>query len=209
MAAGKQKKRIISSTNSDQHRTGKKVKVQSSNYLIGLKSRIGLKWDDYQKRVVPKQEQVGILWSDLAPFIDSGQKHCSGLADVTYVPPETFSLENLRSVLSYEVWATCLTEAERKFLIQFLPSETDAEENLHLLLTGQNHHFGNPSLSWSSSLCYGDIHPDVVLNKEKQIRVDEKAYRINLSNYNSNMVETVKKWKKIWLSCDDSEIMFR
>jgi hypothetical protein len=46
------------------------------------------------------------------------------------------------------VWSTCLTEAERKFLKQFLPSETDAEENVHLLLTGKNHHFGNPFLSW-------------------------------------------------------------
>jgi hypothetical protein len=96
---------------------------------------------------VPEKEQVGILWSDLAPFIES-QEHCSGLADVTYVPPETFSLESLRGVLSYEVWSTCLTEAERKFLKQFLPSETDAEENVHLLLTGKNHHFGNPFLSW-------------------------------------------------------------
>uniref|UniRef100_A0A0D9WYK1 Uncharacterized protein n=1 Tax=Leersia perrieri TaxID=77586 RepID=A0A0D9WYK1_9ORYZ len=175
MAAGKQKKRIISSTNSDQHRTVKKSKVQSSNCLISLKSQIALKWDDYHKRVVPKKEQVGILWSDLAPFIESRNKHCSGLADVTYVPREVFSLENLRSVLSYEVWDRYLTEAERK----------------------------------SSSLCHGDIHPDAVLNKEKQIRADEKAYRIDLNNYHSNMVESLKKWKKRWLSSDDPEIIFR
>lgn len=209
MAAGKQKKRLINSTNPEQYRPGKKPKFHSSNCLISLKSQIGLKWDDYQKRVVPKKEQVGILWSDLAPFIESSQKHCSGLADITYVPPETFSLENLRGVLSYEVWATCLTEAERKFLIQFLPSESVAEENVHLLLTGKNHHFGNPSLSWFSSLCYGDIHPDAVLKKEKQVRADEKAHRINLRNYHSNMVETLKKWRKRWLGCDDPEILFR
>ncbi|NP_001350557.1 uncharacterized protein LOC4343162 [Oryza sativa Japonica Group] len=209
MAAGKQKKRIIRSTNSDQNRTWKKSKVESSNCHISLKSQIALKWDDYQKRVVPQKEQVGILWSDLAPFIDSRQKHDSGLADVTYIPPETFSLENLRSVLSYKVWDTCLTEADRKFLIQFLPTEIDAEENVHLLLKGQNYHFGNPSLSWSSSLCYGDTHPDALLNKEKQIRADEKAYRVNLNNYHSNMVESLKKWKKRWLSSDDPEIMFR
>ena len=51
---------------------------------------------------MPEKEQVGILWSDLAPFIE-GHEHCSGLADVTYVPPGTFSLESLRGVLSYEV----------------------------------------------------------------------------------------------------------
>uniref|UniRef100_A0A0E0LK91 Uncharacterized protein n=1 Tax=Oryza punctata TaxID=4537 RepID=A0A0E0LK91_ORYPU len=207
MAAGKQKKRIIRSTNSDQHRTGKKSKVQSSNCHISLKSQIALKWDDYQKKVVPKKEQVGVLWSDLAPFIDSRQKHDSGLADVTCIPPEIFSLENLRGVLSYKVWDTCLTEADRKFLIQFLPTEIDAEENkmqrsavkaatwsrlgdlVYQALLSEREMRGD--LHWSirhsksSSLCYGDTHPDALLNKEKQIRADKKAYHINLNNYHS------------------------
>jgi hypothetical protein len=34
------------------------------------------------------------------------------------------------------------------FLTQCLPGETHEEENVHLLLTGKNHHFGNPFLSW-------------------------------------------------------------
>uniref|UniRef100_K3ZQH1 DEUBAD domain-containing protein n=1 Tax=Setaria italica TaxID=4555 RepID=K3ZQH1_SETIT len=208
MSASKQKKRQINYTNSEQCRPGKKTKFDSSNCLVSLKPHIGLKWDQYLRRVVPEKEQVGILWSDLAPFMEN-QEHCSGLADVTYVPPETFSLESLRGVLSYEVWSTCLTETERKFLKQFLPSETDAEENVHLLLTGKNHHFGNPFLSWSSSLCYGDIHPDAILNKEKHIKKDEKAYRVNLLNYHSNMVDTLKKWKKRWLNCGDIENLFR
>ncbi|CAL5080148.1 unnamed protein product [Urochloa decumbens] len=208
MSAGKQKKRQINYANSEQYRSGKKTKSDTSNCLVSLKPHIGLKWDQYLRRVVPEKEQVGILWSDLAPFIEN-QEHCSGLADVTYVPPETFSLESLRGVLSYEVWSTCLTEAERKFLKQFLPSETVSEENVHLLLTGKNHHFGNPFLSWSSSLCNGDVHPDAILNKEKHIKKDEKAYRTNLLNYHSNMVDTLKKWRKRWLSCGDIENLFR
>ncbi|CAN6166085.1 unnamed protein product [Urochloa humidicola] len=207
MSAGKQKKRQINYANSEQYRSGKKTKSDSSNCLVSLKPHIGLKWDQYLRRVVPEKEQVGILWSDLAPFIEN-QEHCSGLADVTYVPPETFSLESLRGVLSYEVWSTCLTESERKFLKQFLPSETDSEEYVRLLLTGKNHHFGNPFLSWSSSLCNGDVHPDALLNKEKHIKKDEKAYRINLLNYHSNMVDTLKKWRKRWLSCGDVENLF-
>lgn len=102
MSASKQKKRQINYTNSEQCRPGKKTKFDSSNCLVSLKPHIGLKWDQYLRRVVPEKEQVGILWSDLAPFIEN-QEHCSGLADVTYVPPETFSLESLRGVLSYEV----------------------------------------------------------------------------------------------------------
>ncbi|KAL6639396.1 hypothetical protein ACP70R_023126 [Stipagrostis hirtigluma subsp. patula] len=208
MAAGKQKKRLINSTNSEQYRSEKKTKFHPSNCLVSLKPHIGLKWDQYLRRVVAEKEQVGILWSDLAPFIES-QKHRSGLADVISVPPEVFSFQQLSRVLSYEAWATCLTEAERKFLMQFLPSETDAEENVHLLLTGKNHHFGNLFLRWSSSLCYGDIHPDALLNKEKQITNDEKTYRIELRNYHSSMVETLKKWRKRWLSCGDADNLFR
>ncbi|XP_022680290.1 uncharacterized protein LOC101761833 isoform X2 [Setaria italica] len=61
----------------------------------------------------------------------------------------------------------------------------------------------------SSSLCYGGIHPDAVLNKEKHMKKDEKAYHINLLNYHSKMVGTLKKWKKRWLSCADTENLFR
>ncbi|KAJ1288976.1 hypothetical protein BS78_02G130100 [Paspalum vaginatum] len=207
MSASKQKKRQTNCTNSEQCRPGKKTKFDSQSCLISLKPHINLKWDQYLRRVVPAKEQVGILWSDLAPFIES-PKYSSGLADVTNVPPEIFSLKSLRGVLSFEVWSTCLTEAERKSLIQFLPSETDAEENVHMLLTGKNHHFGNPFLTWSSSLCYGDIHPDALRNKEKHIKKDEKAYRVNLSNYHSNMVESLKKWRKRWLNCGDTENLF-
>ncbi|CAL5075634.1 unnamed protein product [Urochloa decumbens] len=206
MATSKQK-RPMNYTYSEQCRLWKKTKRESSNCLVSLKPHIVLKWDQYLRRAIPIKEQVGILWSDLAPFIES-KKQRSGLADVTHVPSETFSLESLGGVLSYEVWSTCLTEVEREFLIQFLPGDNE-EVNVHLLLTGTNHHFGNPFLSWSSSLCYGDIHPDAVLNKEKHMKKDKKAYHINLLNYNSKMVGTLKKWRKIYLSCADTENLFR
>ncbi|CAN6210049.1 unnamed protein product [Urochloa humidicola] len=207
MATSKQK-RPMNSTNSEQCRPWKKTKHDSSNCLVSLKLHICLKWDQYLRRAIPIKEQVGILWSDLAPFIES-KKQRSGLADVTHVPSETFSLESLGGVLSYEVWSTCLTEAEREFLIQFLPGDNEEEKNVHLLLTGTNYHFGNPFLSWSSSLCYGDIHPDAVLNKEKHMKKDKKAYHINLLNYNSKMVGPLKKWRKICLSCPDTVNLFR
>lgn len=102
MSASKKNKRQTNCTNSEQLRSGKRTKFDSSNCLVSLKPHISLKWDQYLRRVVPEKEQVGILWSDLAPFLES-HKHRSGLADVTYIPPETFSLKNLRGVLSYEV----------------------------------------------------------------------------------------------------------
>jgi hypothetical protein len=103
MTASKQNKRQTNCTNSEQCRPGKKAKFDTSHCLVSLKPHISLKWDQYLRKVVPEKEQVGILWSDLAPFMES-QKHCSGLADVMYVPPEIFSLKSLKGVLSYEVY---------------------------------------------------------------------------------------------------------
>ena len=53
-----------------------------------------------------------------------------------------------------QVWDKCLTEADRKFLAQFLPIRTNPEEAVRSLLTGKNHHFGNPLLSWQVPLLF-------------------------------------------------------
>ena len=55
-------------------------------------------------------------------------------------------------VFSCQVWATCLSESERKLLTQFLPTGTGAEQAVQSLLSGEDHHFGNPFLRWQVSL---------------------------------------------------------
>lgn len=47
-----------------------------------------------------------------------------------------------------QVWQTHLSENERSYLTQFLPSEQDAEEVVQALLAGDNLRFGNPFLKW-------------------------------------------------------------
>ncbi|KAL6636448.1 hypothetical protein ACP70R_024020 [Stipagrostis hirtigluma subsp. patula] len=209
MAARQQKKRFANSNIPDQHRSNKKPKFDPPDTLLTLKSRIDLRWDDKLNKVIPRRDQIGISWSHLAPFIESPSKCPSGLADVACIPQEIFSLENLSGVLSHEAWATHLTEANRKFLTQFLPIGTSAEEVVRLLHTGQNHHFGNPFLRWSFSLCHGILHPDAVLKKEQQTRADKKAYHAGINNYHSGMIEILKKWKEKWLSCDSTESFYK
>ncbi|RRT71556.1 hypothetical protein B296_00007941 [Ensete ventricosum] len=148
MAAGQQKKRLTSSNFHEQYKGKKKKKLDSSDYILNLRCRVDLAWDDHQRRVVAKKEQISLSWPDIAPFLDSVSQSHTGLADVVSVPIEIFSLDNLTDVLSYEVWATCLSESERKLLTQFLPSVKGAEQVVHSLLKGENHHFGNPSLKW-------------------------------------------------------------
>ncbi|KAJ0969271.1 hypothetical protein J5N97_022148 [Dioscorea zingiberensis] len=145
----------------------------------------------------------------MAPFIDSPPRHYSGLADVFSVPQAIFDLDNLMEVLSYEVWAKFLSESDRKLLTQFFPSGTNREQVLKPLLMGDNHHFGNPFLKWSTSLCSGGLHPDKILQKEQQVQADKEAYYSELKKYHNNMLEVLKKSKEQWAIRKDSEIPWR
>ncbi|KAJ6832138.1 uncharacterized protein M6B38_345745 [Iris pallida] len=204
MAAGQQKK--ISKLRLHEHHKGKKrKKVDSSDYVLNLTPRIHLEWDNLQNTVVAKREQIGIAWSDMASFLEFLPKSRNGLVDVLLVPKEIFGLNDLMDVLSYEVWATCLSESERKLLTQFLPDGTGAEQTVHSLLTGENHHFGNPFIKWSTSLSSGNLHPDYVLRKEWKMRTAKKNYYSELNKYHTDMLEDLMNWKERCSSCKDPE----
>lgn len=102
MAAGQQKKRLTSSNIHEQFK-GKKKRQDSSDCILNLRCHIDLEWDDIQRRVVAKKEQVGLSWTDIAPFLDTFSLSHNGLADIIAVPHEIFSLDNLMNVLSHEV----------------------------------------------------------------------------------------------------------
>lgn len=163
----------------------KKSKLGLPQNGLNSKSNISLQWDESKKKVIAKQEQIGISRRILKPFTDSvsGSKNVLGhLADAFSVPQETFELENLTEVLSHEVaislllllhiillqivlfeaqvllhpfvwnllqvWQTQLSEEERNYLKQFLPSAQNAEQVVEALLAGENFHFGSPFLKW-------------------------------------------------------------
>lgn len=47
-----------------------------------------------------------------------------------------------------QVWQTHLSENERNFLMQFLPTGLGTVEVVEALLSGDNIRFGNPLLRW-------------------------------------------------------------
>ncbi|KAI0511451.1 hypothetical protein KFK09_012081 [Dendrobium nobile] len=208
MAAGQQRKRLASS-NLHELKGKKKKKLDSSDYILNLRSHVHLQWDEVQKRVVAKREQIGITWKDLSPYVDSVPKIHSGLADVFSFPKEVFDLDNLMEVLSHEVWLTCLSVSERKLLMQFLPSCAFPEEAVQSLLTGENLHFGNPFLKWSTLLCSSDLHPDVLLQKERHTRVSKKQYNLEINKYHTNMVVVLRMLKEKSETCEDPEKLWR
>ncbi|KAB5527554.1 hypothetical protein DKX38_021401 [Salix brachista] len=181
-----------------------KRKNKSKNDL-NAKSLISLEWDVNRKKVVAKREQIGIGQRDLMPFVDSVPHYHNPLADVCAVPREIFDLQNLEEVLSYETWQNHLSEDERNFLTQFLPTGLDTEEVVEALLAGDNFQFGNPSLRWGAALCSGNLHPDVVLCQEQHLKADKKAFYSKLQDYHIDMITYLQKLKETWESSKDPE----
>ncbi|XP_027153090.1 uncharacterized protein LOC113753191 isoform X1 [Coffea eugenioides] len=212
MAADQRRRRLNSSTivgcsfreHREQYRA-KKKKLGFPQDDTNGRSNISLEWDDKNKSVVAKREQIGILQRDLAPFIDSVPHSYSSLADILSVPREIFELENLVDVLSYEVWQTRISETERKVLTQFLPKGAEPEKTVQELLSGDNFHFGNPFLKWGAALCAGEFHPDDLLQLEQHITANKKAYFSELQKYHNDMIEELRMWKDRWDGCKDPE----
>ncbi|KAL6994532.1 hypothetical protein U1Q18_012634 [Sarracenia purpurea var. burkii] len=150
MAPNQRKKGLNTAriTSPRQQSRAKKKNLGLLQWDLNMKSNISLEWDDKKKSVVAKKEQIGLAQRDLIPFIDH-VPHCRNiLADVVAVPREYFELDNLKEVLSYEVWQTRLSEKERNYLTQFLPKGTEVHQVVQELLVGDNFHFGNPFLKW-------------------------------------------------------------
>ncbi|CAL1391481.1 unnamed protein product [Linum trigynum] len=200
MAADHWRKRLngtnVAGCSSWEQPRGKKKKFEPLKNDLNTKSHISLEWDNHQKRVVAKREQIGIHQRDLRSVLLSAKPASpNGIADVVTVPREVFQLENLMEVLSPKVWHSYLSVKERNFLVKFLPTGVDAEEIVDDLLSGENFHFGNPSVNWSSSLCAGNLHPDVILRQEQALKTAKKAHYLEIQNYHNDMIKYLQTMK--------------
>ncbi|XP_057465766.1 uncharacterized protein LOC130755395 [Actinidia eriantha] len=207
MAADQRKKRLNTASIISSREQGrvKKKKLGSLQSDLNMRSDISLKWDDKKNSVVAKREQIGLTRRDLLPFIDYVPRCVNILADVLAVPHEIFELNNLKEVLSYEVWQSHLSENERNYLAQFLPQGAETHQVVQELLAGDNFHFGCPFLKWGASLCSGNLHPDVVIHQERYIKTSKKLYFSELQKYHNGMIGNLLMWKERWASCEDLE----
>ncbi|KAK8711021.1 hypothetical protein V6N13_146326 [Hibiscus sabdariffa] len=209
MAADQRRKRLhcasIAGSNSlDRYKT-KKKRLEPPRNDLNAKCCISLQWDGNKKKVVAKREQIGLSRRHLTSFTDSTVHFHRILADVLTLPPEVFELEDLTKVLSHEVWQTHLSENERNFLMQFLPTGIDKEQVLQALFSGDNFHFGNHFLKWGTSLCSGHLHPDTVIQEEQHLKAEKKAYYSELQDYHNDIIEYLQKLKEKLESCEDPE----
>ncbi|KAI7999859.1 Nuclear factor related to kappa-B-binding protein [Camellia lanceoleosa] len=190
MAADQRKKRLTTASVTSFQEKGreKRKKFGLLQCDLNVRSNISLKWDDKRKSVVAKREQISLKKGDLIPFIDY-VPHCHNiLADVLVVPHEIFELDNLKEVLSYEVWKTHLSENERNYLMQFLPMGAEMYQVVQELSVGDYFHFGNPFIKWGDSLCSGNLHPDAVLHQEQCFKTSKKSYYSELKKYHKGYV---------------------
>ncbi|XP_074307304.1 uncharacterized protein LOC141642410 [Silene latifolia] len=206
--AADQRKRRPSSTMApfgcgiqEQYRA-KKREFRPLQFEANYNSHVSLKWDENEKMVVAKEEQIGISSRQLAAFSPVSN---AKLADVVAVPKEVFELDDLTEVLTLEGWQSLLTDKDRTFLSQFLPEGFESDEIVQALLGCENFHFGNPFLKWSSSLCLGNFHPDAVVRYEKSFKANKKAYYSELQQYHENMIKNLHKLKERCGSAKDPE----
>ncbi|XP_057758903.1 uncharacterized protein LOC130979470 isoform X1 [Arachis stenosperma] len=209
MAADQRRKRLngasIVSYGSREQQRAKRKNLGLMQHDLRMKSHITVEWDSSQKRVVAKQEQIGITWRQMKPFFNFVSNDHNVLADVLTVPKEFFDLDNLKEVLSYKVWKNHLSENERNLLVHFLPHGLEPHQVVEELLAGNNIHFGNPFLKWGASLCSGDLHPDVIVDQERHLKSEKRAYYSQLHNYHNDMIGFLVKLKERWQSCKDPE----
>ncbi|XP_054815219.1 uncharacterized protein LOC129315501 [Prosopis cineraria] len=209
MAADQRRKRLsgasivgFGSREQDRHKRRNFGPVQND---LNMKSHISVEWDANQRRVVAKREQIGISWKQMKPLVNFVPSGHNILADVFPVPEEIFDLDNLSKVLSYEVWMTHLSDDERNLLMNFLPRGLEPHQVVQELLSGDNFHFGNPFLKWGTSFCSGDLHPDMIVDREKHLKSDKKLYYAELHNYHHDMIGYLKKLKEKWEHGQDPE----
>nr|XP_012567445.1 uncharacterized protein LOC101502546 isoform X2 [Cicer arietinum] len=207
MAADQRRKRVngassIGYGSREQQRTKRKNLGLVQN---DMRSHVSVEWDGNQKRVVAKREQIGISWRQMKPFVSYVSNDHKVLADAFTVPHEIFELDNLSEVLSYEVWKTHLSENERNHLMQFLPRGIEPHQTVEDLLAGIDFDFGKPFLNWGASVCSGDLHPDIIVDREQHVKSEKRAYYTQLHNYHNNMIGFLSKLKERWQSCRDPE----
>ncbi|XP_019427423.1 PREDICTED: uncharacterized protein LOC109335725 isoform X3 [Lupinus angustifolius] len=205
MAADQRRKRlngasIMGNGYREQHRT-KRQNLGPVQNDLSMKSHVAVEWDANQKKVVAKREQIGISWRHMKPYVSSVSKDHNVLADVFTIPEEIFDLDNLSEVLSYEVWKTHLSENERNLLMHFLPSAFEPHQTVEDLLSGNNFQCGNPFSKWGDSLCLGDLHPDVIVDREQHLKSEKRAYYSQLHNYHKDMIGFLTKLKNRWQGC--------
>ncbi|GAB4847374.1 hypothetical protein Ancab_026432 [Ancistrocladus abbreviatus] len=229
MAADQRKRRLNGATGfgSWQQHKAKKKNSRSLQYNVNLNPHVSLKWDENERRVIPRGEQIGISWRQLTSFASIPHDKTI-LADVLAIPKDVFQLDDLTEILSYDVWESLLTEQERNYLMQFLPGGIEAEQVVQSLLEGENFHFGNPFLqcvsfvmllllilwAWGLSHYWELLFVLVIFTPmwfvimNGPLRATKKAYCSELQKYHDNMIETLQRLKERCARSKDPESEF-
>ncbi|KAJ7567364.1 hypothetical protein O6H91_02G143700 [Diphasiastrum complanatum] len=185
----------------------KKEKMTESKGKSKWRPHVVLEWDEGLKKVVAKRTLVGLSGRNYSLCKQTAFQHQvrSGVADVLDAPQELFALKDLADVLSFQTWNTVLSDSERDYLGTFLPKDCDMDHVVRSLLGGENINFGNPLSSWGTSVCNGAMHPDIIIERDAELRRNRRAYYHRLRSYHGNMVVNLQELKEIWRTSKSPE----
>ncbi|KAI5071413.1 hypothetical protein GOP47_0013664 [Adiantum capillus-veneris] len=195
----KSKQQVTNSSSRISQQATLDVAIPSSFWR--LRPHVSLDYDAHSQKVVSKRNQIAASWRHLSPQLKWKKHENTVVADVFEVPPELFQLKDLKDILSLEAWKECLSLSERRFLRQLLPEGLDHGSLVRTILRGDNFCFGNPLANWGSLLLKGELHPDVVEQKEVELKQDHDEHYQGLQNYHEKMLETLGGLKEEWILC--------
>lgn len=138
-------------------------------------------------------------------------KHCvsnkckiqeAQIAETIKLPREIFALQDLRNVLTVEAWREDLTEREKSRLRAFLPEgQSNNDDVVESLLSGENFNFGNPAITWGASVCKEEQCPEALLRRERNLKQSQSQYFEDMKTYYHARRGTVDELHELCESC--------
>lgn len=132
------------------------------------------------------------------------------IAETIKLPTEIFALQDLRNVLTVEAWREDLTERERSRLRAFLPEgQNNNNDVVESLLSGENFNFGNPAIAWGASVCKEEQCPEVLLQKERDLKQSQSQYFKDMRAYYYAFIASIHELSQLCDSCSMNDARFR
>ncbi|XP_026666306.2 uncharacterized protein LOC103722377 [Phoenix dactylifera] len=125
---------------------------------------------------------------------------------VCNVPYDLYDLQNLKEILSLEIWNSGLTEEERFSLAAYL-LDMDQQTfwiTIKELLNGDNMFFGSPLENFFFRLKGGFYSPQVSHLRESLQFLQRRGYYHSLRSYHENMCQKCVDIKRAWSNCHPS-----
>ncbi|GLJ34322.1 hypothetical protein SUGI_0690160 [Cryptomeria japonica] len=132
------------------------------------------------------------------------------IAQERTVPSDISDLNELLPTLMMGAWNQKLTPAERHILGYLLPEGHRNDSAVMSIFCGGTSRFGIDCAGmWCKSVCEGKENPDVVLERERELKIFQSQYLKELEEYHEGFIVKAEWFKRLWSdTCKRDDEMF-